>query len=270
MKVLLVLLLCSVGFAAEFTPQKINPSGVRIVPVRPTPEPDNVQTTIVFPKEEQVLAGNPVNVQVRLRGFPIGTLSDFDRAKEIYNDPNGQSLLIFIDDYHPFEIYKSFVDSLDQNNLFFDLTLNKDIPYELKEGIHVIRAFPDRSYGESLKRPGCYDASVFYIGKKENAKEVNLKAPYLTYNEPLETLRYNEKQPILLDFYLSNTQLSRDGYKVRVIINDTITRILTLWAPYYIYGIPKGQHTIQLQLLNPKNEVEPGMFNDVKRTITVD
>ena len=267
---ILMLLLTAPHFAAEIGTKKPNPSNVRIVPVSPTPEPTNVETRIVFPKEGQVLWSNPVRVQVRLMGFNVGTNSDFERAREIFNDPEGQSLLIFIDDHHPIEIYRSTIDSLDNNNLFYDLNLTKRIPFYLKEGMHVIRTFPDRSYGESLKGPGCYSAGIFYIGSQIDNLDVDLNGPYLSYNEPLETLRYQSDKPILLDFYLSNIQLSRDGYKVKVTIDDDIVRSLTHWVPYYIYGLPAGKHTIRLQLIDEKNEQVPGLFNDVTRTIVVD
>lgn len=269
MKVLLALWICNLGFAATIPQTYTNPSSIRITPEAPTPEPDNVETTILFPGDEEVEV-NPVNVQVRLRGFPVGTMSDFPRKNEIYNDPEGQSLLIFIDNYHPFEIYTSFVNALDQSNLYYDLTLTKLIPYDLGEGMHVIRTFPGRSYGESLKNAGCFQARIFYIGSQMNNLNVDLNAPYLTYNEPLETLTYEAGKPLLLDFYLSNIQLSQDGYKVKVTIDGSVQRILTSWTPYYIYGLKSGKHKIRLQLLNGQNEVAAGIFNDVERTITIE
>lgn len=270
MKLLLSLLaICSLSFADSIPSTYTNPSSIRITPEAPTPEPDNVETTILFPRNGEI-EQNPVRVQVRLLGFPVGTTSDFPRRKEIYDDPEGQSLLIFIDNYHPFEIYNSFVNALDQSNIYYDLTLTKTIPYDLDEGMHVIRTFPGRSYGEGLKNPMSYQASVFYIGSEENNLDVNLNGPYLTYNEPLETLTYPVGKPLLLDFYLSNVQLSQDGYKVRVTIDGTVQRILTNWTPYYIWGLQSGQHKIRLQLLDGKNSVVPGIFNDVERIITID
>lgn len=257
------------SFSAKIGTKKPNLSSIRIVPVRPTPEPTNIQTKIVFPQEQQVLWSNPVRLQVRLIGFNVGTKSDFDRAKEVFNDPDGQSLLVFIDDKHPLEIYRSSIDSLDNNNLFYDINLTKSLPFYLKEGMHVIRAFPDRSYGESLKGPGCYAAGIFYIGSKIKNFDFNLNEPYLTYNEPLETIQYSSNKPILLDFYLSNIQLSRDGFKVKITINNDVVRSLTDWVPYYIYGLSKGKHTIRLQLIDEKNNQVTGRFNDVSRTIIV-
>jgi len=268
MKALLMLLICNLGFAATIPRTYTNPSAIRITPETPTPEADNIKTTILFPRSYEVEM-NPVNVQVSLLGFPVGVMSDFPRKNEIYNDPNGQSLLIFIDNYHPFEIYNSFVNSLDQSNIYYDLTLTKMIPYNLREGMHVIRTFPARSYGESLKNPQCFQASIFYIGSAINNLDVDLDGPYLTYNEPLETLTYDSEKPLLLDFYLSNIQLSQDGYKVKVTIDDSLNRVLTRWTPYYIYGLTPGQHKIRLQLIDGQNQVVPGIFNDVERIITI-
>lgn len=269
MRTILALLICNLGFAETIPQTYTNPSSIRITPEAPTPEPDNVQTTILFPRSGEI-ESNPVNVQVRLLGFPVGTMSDFERRKELYNDPEGQSLLIFIDNYHPFEIYTSFVNALDQSNLYYDLTMTKLIPYDLDEGMHVIRTFPARSYGESLKNPLCFQARVFYIGSQQNNLNIDLNAPYLTYNEPLETLTYEAGKPLLLDFYLSNIQLSQDGYKVKVTIDGSVQRILTSWTPYYIYGLKSGQHKIRLQLLDGQNQVAPGIFNDVERIITIE
>jgi len=255
-------------FGAEFAPSRPNPSMVRIIPVRPTPEPDNVDLTITFPKRGQAVYRVP-ELQLQLEGFPIGAMSNFDRAKEIYNDSEGQSIRVIIDNLDPIEIYTSFVDGLDQNNQFFNQTLNKQIPYSLSDGEHAIRAFPVRSFGESLKRPGCFAARIFYMGSDNGELDGDLGGPYLTYNEPLESITYDQGSPILLDFYLTNAQLSRDGYKVRITIDDSIQRILTMWVPYYIQGLDSGSHKIHLELLDEKNQVEAGTFNDVTKTIQI-
>lgn len=258
------------GHSAKIGQEEVNPSEIRIVSVTPTPEGDNIQTIIQFPKLNQITSGSPLNVQILLRGYPLGIPSSFDRSNEIFNDPNGQSLIVIIDNEHPIEIYKSFVDALNPSNLFFDLTLNTEVDFPLSRGMHVIRAFPDRSYGESLKSGSAFAASVFYVNEQTNNLNVNLNGPYLTYNEPLETMPYQSEKPILLDFYLSNTQLSTDGYKVLVTIDGNVIRSLTRWVPYYIYGLSKGVHAIRLQLLDEKNRPVPGLFNDVTRNVTVD
>lgn len=48
-----------------------------------------------------------------------------------------------------------------------------------------------------------------------------------------------------------------------------MTRILTEWAPYYLYGLEKGDHTIEIELLDPKNALAVGSYNRIKRTISI-
>jgi hypothetical protein len=71
---------------------------------------------------------------------------------------------------------------------------------------------------------------------------------------------------VLLDFYITNCQLSKDGYKVRLTIDGSDQRILTNWVPYYLYGLSKGKHRIKLELLDEKNKVVPGAYATVERT----
>jgi hypothetical protein len=107
----------------------------------------------------------------------------------------------------------------------------------------------------------------FYFGETENKPSIDLSRPFLTYNCPEG--EFKAGQPILLDFYLSNTQLSSDGYKVRLIIDGRDKRILTDWVPYYIYGLKKGSHTIKLELLSPQGTVLSPLFDDLQQTIVV-
>ncbi len=256
--------------AAEYKPRQANPSTVRVVPMRPTPEADNVKVYITFPKDDEVVSSGSVPLQMRETGFPLGTKSDFERAKQLYNDPEGQNIRVIIDGLPPFGIYKTFVDSLDDNNLYFEKTLNKKIPFSLKQGQHIIRSFPVRSFGESLKRPGCFAASNFYVNDKDETLEVDLGGPLLTYNEPQGKLPYKKNGAILLDFYLTNTELSKDGYKVRLSIDGGDVRILTDWVPYYLHGLTKGEHEVRLELLDPQNQKVSGAYNDVTKKIVLD
>lgn len=261
---LLSLAISTALFGAEIEGER--GSSVRVVPVESTPEPNEVQTHIAFPGMGEIKEGNPVTVQFRLEGYPLGVYSDFPRARELRDRNQGQALHIIIDDKPYIEVNEAIDDTADTEDIDFDQTIEIKIPFHLSEGVHVIRAFPVRSFDESLKGDKVFEASYFYVGKKQG-KGVDLDQPYLTYNQPLG--EFSGKKPILLDFFLSNTQLSRDGYKVRLTIDGVDKRILTEWVPYYIYGLSKGSHTIKLELLDPSNKVIPGLFGEPQRTITV-
>lgn len=252
---------------ADITEHTPNVGEIRIVPVDPTPEGDEILTLIVYPKNGEVKNSPSFTIQTRLEGYPLGILSDFPRHKEIYDDPEGQSLYVILDDNPPLTINESFVDSLDNNENYYEELLEVAIPYMLDPGMHVIRAFPVRSYGESLKGDGCFAASIFYYQSQEETLAFSLDDAYLTYNQPYGEYAFGK--PILLDFYLTNVQLSRDGYKVRVSIDGAAQRTLTQWIPYYMHGLKRGTHTIRLQLLDPQNKQVPGPFNDVQRTISI-
>lgn len=260
-----------IGFvhAAEMEKGKVNRSDIRVMAVSPTTEPDEVNVIIVFPRDGQVKSSS-MSMQVRLDGFPLRTDSDFPRRKEIFNDPEGQSLHVCIDNYPYFAENEAFIDALDDFDEYFEQMMKFSIPFKLAPGMHVARIFPVRSYNESLKGNNCFRSVTFYIDNKSHLLDVDLTKPYLTCNEPQGHYDFNNAEPVLLDFYLTNCELSKDGYKVKLIIDDTVERILTRWTPYYIYGLQKGKHSFRLQLMDKKNKIVPGMFNNVERVISID
>lgn len=264
-------LLVTTGFCAELENTTPNPKSIQVIPVDPTPDPDHVDTKILYPKENEVKSSSPVKGQIRLQGYALGTDTDQPRKKEIWNSSEGQSLHIFIDNQPYFEVNEALIDALDDVQDYFDQTADFEIPFKLQPGMHVIRAFPVRSYNESVKSDRAFTARTFYYQEKKNNPQLDLSGPYLTYNEPQGEYNYNNKnlQPILLDFYITNCQLSKDGYKVRLTIDNDNLRILTTWQPYYIYGMKKGMHRIRLELIDPQNKPVPGLLNDVTRTIVI-
>ena len=262
---------CQIGHAAELKEQSPNLGKIQVVPVEPTPDPDHVETKILYPKERELKTSSTVKGQIKLEGFALGVDSEQPRRREIWNDPEGQSLHVFVDNQPYFSLNEALIDALDDVQDYFDQTAEFSIPFKLEPGMHVIRTFPVRSYNESVKSDRAFTASTFYYQTRKDNAAVDLSKPYLTYNEPQGEYDYNKKniQPILLDFYLTNCQISKDGYKVRLTIDNSDTRVLTSWQPYYIYGLGKGMHRIRLELLDPSNLVVPGPFNDVTRTIVV-
>ncbi|MBM3198325.1 MAG: hypothetical protein FJZ58_03615 [Chlamydiae bacterium] len=244
-----------------------NPNDIQVVPVERTVEPDNVNLRIQYPEDGDLETKSPVHVEMRLDWFPLGVDSEFPRKNELYNDHKGQSIHVFIDDREYFEINEALFDALDDHEEFFDQTAEFDIPFPLTPGPHIIRAFPCRSFGESLKSGRVFAAELFYFQKKGPIK-MDFSRPYLTYNEPQGNY-FDASKPILLDFFIKNCTLSMDGYKVRLTIDNANQRFLYSWSPYYIYGLPKGTHTIRLELIDPQNNREPGVFNDVTREITI-
>ena len=254
--------------AVEFKEGSPNPNDVQIIPVEATPEPDNVELRIQYPDYGEIEKKQPVEVEMRLDWFPLGVDSDFPRKDELFRDNMGQSIHVFIDDHDYFEVNEALFDAVDDHDDFFDQVTEFKIPFTLSPGAHIIRAFPCRSYGESLKKSKRFVASVFYF-KEKGEIVADLKKPYLTYNEP-QGVYTDESKPVLLDFYIQNCTLSKDGYKVRVTIDNANQRFLYNWSPYYIYGLKKGEHVVHLELINPQNIVVPGVFNNIEKKFRIE
>jgi hypothetical protein len=251
-------------------PDAANRSSLRAMPAARTVEATTVVLAIAIPKNGQVLAGNPAWTQFRIEGFALGAASSqFDRADEIAVSKMGQTIHIVIDNQPYFPVNEPALDPFDEGGFYYDTSYKVEIPYRLKEGMHTIRAFPARSFGESLKGEKTFAALNFYIGEQEDNPNMDLSKPFLTYNEPSDEMPLTEDKPILLDFYICNAELSSDGYKVRLTIDGKVNRVISSWQPFYIYGLKKGKHTVRLELLDQENVLVPGTFNDVKRTFTV-
>ncbi|NGX62756.1 MAG: hypothetical protein KR126chlam6_00156 [Candidatus Anoxychlamydiales bacterium] len=242
---------------------------VQIVPVNPTKQAENVKIYIVYPEENQIDKSSEVWVQLRLRGYPLGNRTNNDRAKEIASSQLGQSIHVVVDNNVYFARTGPSLSPFDEEGNFYEAMYRFKIPYSLSQGQHFLRVFPARSYGESLKEIGSFAATTFYVQNKRKNKEMNLSMPYITYNEPSGFLNLKEKEPVLLDFYVTNAALSEDGYSVRVSIDKKVKRKLTKWVPYYIYGLKKGKHTIRLELLDKDMKKAPGYFNDTTRSFTI-
>ena len=205
---------------------------------------------------------------MRVEDFPLGIVTPFSRANELYNDPDGQSVHVIIDQRPYFAYSQPTGMSLGSD----DQLLSFSLPFSLEPGMHAIRCFPARSYGESFKEKGCFQAEIFYFQDKKRLDTFPFDRfkPYLTYNEPQGKYPAHRSDPLLLDFYLSNCTLSPNGYTVRLVIDGKQQELLTAWTPYYIKGLKPGRHTIRLELLDERRQQVPGAFNRVEREIEIE
>ena len=73
---------------------------------------------------------------------------------------------------------------------------------------------------------------------------------------------------IMLDFYLVNTTLEPGGNRVRATINGT-EFMLDRWMPYMMEGLPAGENTVKLELVDASGTMIPGPYNSVTRKFTV-
>lgn len=242
MRTLLILglVLSTMGFSDEVQKKKKTVDGIRVLPVKRTPEPEAAIITTALPKNGAALKGNPVWVQIRVQGYPLGAASQFDRADEIAVSDQGQTVHVMVDNMPYFAISEQALDPFNEQGWYYETSYKFEVPKKLSAGEHVLRVFLARSFGEALKGDKTYFVSTFNIGSSDEKSKFNLSKPYLTYNEPSGQQELTETMPVLLDFLVSNCELTSDGYKVRLIVDGTAIRTLSSWQPYYIYGLKRG------------------------------
>ncbi len=242
---------------------------LQVVPYAQTLASDTILLKVVLPENGQILKKAPISVQLKMVNFALGIKTKNTLFPGLRENPKGQTIRVIVDNDPYISVGVLAEDSYNANLDVMRKNLSFKIP-NLDKGEHVIRVFPVTSYGESIKRYNNFDYSTFYIGTKKNTIKQDLSRPFLTYNEPQGEYRLKSYQDaILLDFFISNCTLTRDGYKVQLSIDEEIIGKLYEWKPYLIFGLSKGKHKIKLELLNPKDEVVEGDFNLTEREIMV-
>ncbi|MDG1681774.1 MAG: hypothetical protein P8H49_01260 [Flavobacteriaceae bacterium] len=128
---------------------------------------------------------------------------------------------------------------------------------------NVILAFLSRSYHESVKNKDAY------ILTQVGESDIDLENEFLFYSRPKGTYKGADTENLLLDFYLVNTEISKNGNKVRATIQDT-EFIVDEWAPYYIEGLPKGEINIKLELIDSSGNLIKTPFNPSIRNVILE
>lgn len=136
---------------------------------------------------------------------------------------------------------------------------------------HYLMCFLSRSYHESLKNKGA--AVVLHFKIDENGKYQKLedpKTPMVFYSRPKGDYVGKDMEKVLLDFYVWNTSLSAEGYRVMAHItnpdnNVDTTATITTWESYYINNLGAGKSKIALTLLDKDGNKPEGPNTTVTR-----
>ncbi|MDR6300838.1 hypothetical protein [Mesonia maritima] len=140
---------------------------------------------------------------------------------------------------------------------------------DLTQGDHVVLAFLSRSYHESVKNPNSFVLQKMSVGNptEDQQLDVDFSAPHMFYSRPKGTYKGDDTKKVLLDFFLVNTDLT--NHKVRATINGQ-EFMIDEWVPYVMEGLPMGENTIKLELLDENGELVKSPFNPVERTVTLE
>ena len=188
-------------------------------------------------------SGSELEFSFDVKNYELGAQTEHDFQYSLANSKKGQHIHLIINN-NPYSAHytNKFKKKLDPDN-------------------GVILAFLSRSYHESVKNKNAYIFTQY-----GDLEKIDLDKQYLFYSRPKGTYTGQDTKKLLLDFYLINTTISKNGNKVRATINDE-EFLIDEWSPYYIEGLPKGEVKIKLELINSSGELIDSPFNPSIRTV---
>ncbi|MEL7121202.1 MAG: phosphopeptide-binding protein [Bacteroidota bacterium] len=146
----------------------------------------------------------------------------------------------------------------------YDATFAEDVA----DGEHYMLAFLSRSYHESIKTDQAHLAKKMTVAHGSITEATDIEEPMLFYSRPKGTyVGEKNTNKVMLDFYPVNLTLGAD-YKVKADINGQ-EEIFDVWQPYYIEGLPMGENTITLTLVDGSGNAVDTPLNPVTRTFTL-
>ena len=108
----------------------------------------------------------------------------------------------------------------------------------------------------SIKNKNAYALSSVITGMSRYTARYaapDLTSPMLFYSRPKGEYSGLETDAVLLDFYIVNCDLSNEGYRVKAEINGT-EFMLKKWCGYFMEGLPMGENTVKLTLIDAKGK----------------
>ena len=181
--------------------------------------------------------------------YKLGEQTTDANEKQCANSKEGQHLHLILDN----EPYVAKYES--------------SFTYDIADGDHYLLCFLSRSYHESIKTPAAHRAALVTVKNKSIVKSTEIKGPMLFYSRPKGLYTGDDTKKVMLDFYLVNAELPK--YKVEAVINGE-KHMIDSWQPYYIEGLPEGDNTITLTLLDSTGQAAKVPLNPVTRKFQIE
>lgn len=225
-------------------------SAINLTPIEEGVQFPDAMLEQTAPEEGAQLEPGAVTFAYNVKNYQLTDMTEADHANMLANSEKGQHIHLIL------------------NNNPYDALYETTYEKELEAGHYVELSFLSRSFHMSLKHPDAYVLRQFTVGDTEE-EDIDLNSAHMFYSRPKGTYTGDATNKVLLDFYLVNTELAEDGNTVRATINGEEFKI-TEWKPYAIEGLPMGETTIKLELLDENGELVESPFNPVTRTITLE
>lgn len=230
-------------------PESYEKDGLKIYPAPASVEYKDAMLQLKSPKDEAIAATGDLSFDFEVTNYELGAQTTDAEGKGLANSAKGQHIHLIVD------------------NGPYSAHYEPDFTKSFEDGHHVAIAFLSRSYHESVKNANSYQVFQFTTGESD-MKKTDLSKPLLFYSRPKGEYKGEDTKKILLDFFLVNADLKPDGYSVKVTVNGTSFEFDT-WQPYLIEGLPMGENTIKLELVDAKGSLVSSDVNSVSRTFTL-
>lgn len=228
----------------EFSPELVNEAikkgnysaivlergGIKLTEVYNIPQFEDVSTSLEADNQRFQLGMNKLEFKTEL--FNIGQITVDQDEHRVKNEEGGQYLNVIVNNGPPQKQFSNFIEA------------------DLKNGDNYFLCFLSRSYNASLKAPKTsflFNISASANGCSSNTNVTDTVA--YAIHQPSGVYTGLEQEKILLDFYLKNVSIGANG-NYAVVKIDAVEFKITKWAPYWISGLSKGRHTIELEVFN--------------------
>ena len=216
-----------------------------------SPAYSDAELVLDAPKNTTIKQSGEIDFNFAVNAYELGAQTTGPNAELLANSGKGQHIH-FILNNQPYSAH-------------YEPSFKKEIP----DGVHHLVAFLSRSYHESVKNENSVVVRKLEIGENtEDKLGLDIDAPTLIYSRPKGTYAGKDAENLMLDFFVLNTSLSEDGNKVKATINGE-EFMITEWAPHVIKGLPMGEVTITLELIDSDGNLIDGPFNSVNRSVTL-
>ncbi len=243
-----------------------------------------VETTIEEPEVEETTDSKIQPSKVTMALTPISNQMMFDDAKLLMMDYEGSTFKFKysgetyrLGDQTEDKVAEICANSGKGNHIHlivdngpYSAIYEPNFQKEIPDGEHEVVAFLGRSYHMSIKQPEAVQAlkATFEGGMMKSRKKIT--EPRLIYSRPKGTYAGDDAKNILVDFYALNAEIGTEKgqYTVQAQINEK-TMTMREWKPFILTGLPMGEHTLTLTLLDSEGKKADIPFNPVSRTFTL-
>lgn len=228
---------------AEKMPEKVVAPAAKytLTPFQPSQDYSKAEIESMFYKDGKF------NFEVGGEGYELGQQTPDAAAKMCANSGKGQHIHLIV------------------GKAPYAAKYVNEFEHEVADGDHQLLAFLSRSYHESIKSPTAFVGLNATMKDGTMIKSEPITNPTLFYSRPKGTyVGKANTDKVMLDFYLLNANLGAD-YSVKAEINGE-THTIAKWQPYYIEGLPMGENTVTLTLLDKAGNKVDSPINPVSRT----